>query len=91
MAFKRTAEQQGSKTDYSTYGTDRCNRSRAEAIQEVERECNVRMRCFDKWVADGRLGDVEATDRLERLISAWHYLCDTDEARKALCVHEANK
>lgn len=58
-----------------------CYRSRDEAAAELEREANVRFKCFDKWVAVGKLSQVDAQDRIERLISAWHYLRDTDEAR----------
>jgi hypothetical protein len=59
-----------------------CYRDIHQAIAEVERECNVRFKCFDRWVADGRLSEVDARDRLERLISAWHYLNNTEESRQ---------
>lgn len=61
-----------------------CHRSLAEAISEIEREANVRYKCFDKWVKDGKLSEVEARDRLERIISAWHFLSDSDSARAKL-------
>jgi len=67
-----------------------CYSTRAEAIAEVERECNVRFKCFDRWVKDGKLGEVEARDRLQRLISAWHFLSDTDEAREQLATEETS-
>lgn len=91
MQFKRTGQTTPTGQSFSSYDTETCYRSHAEALQEVERECNVRFRCFDKWVTDGRLGEVEARDRLERLISAWHYLADTDQARKKLVEREADK
>lgn len=45
-------------------------RSIDEAVSEVERELNVRMKCFDRWVSEGRLSYVDAKDRLERLMAA---------------------
>lgn len=42
-----------------------------EALDEVERELNVRSRCFPKWVADGRMCQTDAHDRLDRLASAY--------------------
>jgi hypothetical protein len=45
-----------------------------EALSEIEREIAVRQRCFDRWVADGKLSYVDARDRLRRLISAWHFV-----------------
>lgn len=51
-----------------------CNRTLEEAIAEVEREFNVRERCFPKWVADGRLTNIDAKDRLERLGAACYFL-----------------
>jgi hypothetical protein len=45
-------------------------RSLAEAISELEREFQVRERCYDRWVADGKLDLVSAKDRLERLAAA---------------------
>jgi hypothetical protein len=64
--------------------------TRDEALSEIEREVAVRLRCFDRWVADGKLSYVDARDRLRRLISAWHYAQDgvtssgdmTDAVRK---------
>jgi hypothetical protein len=37
-----------------------------EAMDEVERELNVRKRCFPKWIEDGRLSRTDARDRLAR-------------------------
>jgi hypothetical protein len=49
---------------------DVCNRTLEEAQSEVERECEVRRRCFDKWIGEGRISRIDANDRLERMISA---------------------
>jgi len=51
-----------------------CNRTLEEACSEVQREINVRRKCFDRWVAEGRITDTDARDRFERLTSSWHYL-----------------
>lgn len=34
---------------------------------ELLREWQVRLRCFDRWVSDGRLNQTDARDRLNRL------------------------
>ena len=49
-------------------------RSLEEALSECEREPAVRLRCYDRWVADGKLSGVDARDRTERLQAAVHYL-----------------
>jgi len=49
-------------------------RSLQEAIDEVQREFNVRERCFPKWVTEGRIAKSDATDRLERLAAALYFL-----------------
>jgi hypothetical protein len=49
-------------------------RNLVEAISEVKRELQVRLRCYDRWVEDGKLTDVDATDRYCRLQSALTYL-----------------
>lgn len=41
-----------------------------EAVDELERELNVRARCFPRWVADGRMSSTDAKDRYDRLWSA---------------------
>lgn len=41
-----------------------------EALDEVERELNVRSRCFPRWVQDGRVSRTDAKDRLDRLATA---------------------
>ena len=49
-------------------------RSIREALSEVHRELCVRERCFDRWVKDGKMTDVDAQDRFDRMASAKHYL-----------------
>jgi hypothetical protein len=56
-----------------------CNATMDEALSEIEREVAVRQRCFDRWVADGKLSYVDASDRLRRLIAAWHYVTRTGD------------
>lgn len=41
-----------------------------EAIAELEREMDVRARCFARWVKDGKMTKVDAVDRYERHLSA---------------------
>jgi len=48
--------------------------SKDEALSELQRECNVRKRCYDRWVQEGRLTAVDARDRLDRIIAAIHFL-----------------
>lgn len=45
-------------------------RSIEEATSEIERECNVRSRCFPRWIGEGRVNRIDAQDRLDRLASA---------------------
>jgi hypothetical protein len=54
-------------------------RSRTEALDELNRELNVRKRCFDRWIQDGRLSATDAVDRLERLATAIELLNATDK------------
>lgn len=58
------------------------SRSIDEALSEVEREAHIRLKCFDKWVGEGRLSWVDAFDRLERLLSAIKHLRDMQTANK---------
>ena len=55
-------------------GTARPRRSLEEACSELDREIKVRVRCYDRWVAEGKLSSVDARDRLERLQAALAYL-----------------
>lgn len=50
------------------------SRSLDEALAELEREAHVRIRCFDRWVAEGKVSQVDAWDRMERILSAVNYL-----------------
>ena len=58
------------------------HRSLEEALAEVEREIQVRLKCFDKWVGEGRLSFVDAFDRMERMLSAVKHLRDLQTLRK---------
>lgn len=49
-------------------------RTITEAISECRRELNVRQRCYERWIEDGKLDATDATDRLERLAAAVHHL-----------------
>lgn len=49
-------------------GWDKCTAQ--EAADECERELNVRLRCFPKWIDDGRLSKSDAKDRCRRLLKA---------------------
>jgi len=53
--------------------------TKEEALSELEREKNVRQRCYDRWVQEGRLTAVDARDRLDRLIAAIHFLNQPQE------------
>jgi hypothetical protein len=46
------------------------NRSLEEAVSELEREFQVRERCYERWIADGKLDLITAKDRMERLAAA---------------------
>jgi hypothetical protein len=52
------------------------SRSIDEAISECEREAHVRIRCYDRWISEGKVSRVDAWDRLERLLSAVKHLRD---------------
>lgn len=45
-----------------------------ECIDELERELLVRIRCYDRWVDDGRISRTDARDRMQRMASAWVHL-----------------
>jgi hypothetical protein len=55
-------------------------RSKQEAIDELNRELNVRIRCFPRWVEDGRVSPTDAQDRIDRLATAVTLLADAIEA-----------
>lgn len=41
-----------------------------EAVDELEREMNVRLRCFPRWITEGRVSRTDAQDRLDRIFTA---------------------
>jgi hypothetical protein len=49
-------------------------RSLDEALSEVSREMNVRIRCFPRWIEEKKMDKVEAQDRLDRLQLAQNLL-----------------
>jgi hypothetical protein len=51
-------------------------RSVQEALDELEREFNVRARCFPRWIQDGRVSRTDAQDRLDRLGSAIEWITE---------------
>lgn len=40
------------------------------ALGELQRELQVRERCYPRWVEEGKLSRIDAKDRLSRLIIA---------------------
>lgn len=61
-------------------------RSLQEAIDESQREFNVRERCFPKWVDEGRLTKSDARDRLERLAAACYFLSALSHGDLESCI-----
>lgn len=46
-----------------------------EAAQsEIERELHVRERCYDRWVAEGKISRIDAKDRMTRQNKAYDIL-----------------
>lgn len=45
---------------------ERSLRQVEEALAELEREYQVRERCFPKWISEGRISKIDARDRLQR-------------------------
>ncbi len=41
-----------------------------EAVDECQREMDLRTRCYPKWLGEGRISKTDARDRLARLESA---------------------
>lgn len=56
--------------DSSEYHGSGRERTLEEAIAEVDRELQVRKRCYSRWVDDGKMSSVDALDRFERLQTA---------------------
>lgn len=77
--------------EFANSDTQKCGSTRDEAIAEMEREANVRMKCYDRWVTEGKMSVEEARKRMSAIISAWHYLSDTDQARESLLSAQATK
>lgn len=67
-------------TDQSSKQT---RRSLEEAISEVDREIKVRIRCYDRWVSEGKLSRIDAVDRVERLQAALAFLNELDHGSGA--------
>lgn len=77
--------------EFANTSTAECSATLAEAVAEMEREANVRMKCYDRWVSEGKMSAEEARKRMAAIVSAWHYLSDTDQARNALLATQAQK
>jgi len=50
-----------------------------ECVDELEREFNLRSRCYIRWVAEGRMSNTDAQDRLDRQFSAIAHLRQCQE------------
>jgi hypothetical protein len=62
--------QQNTKAEDTEYAVGWDKRENIEALDEVVRECQVRARCFPRWVDEGRMSRSDAKDRLQRLLKA---------------------
>ena len=40
------------------------------ALGEIQRERQVRARCYGRWVEEGKMSRIDAKDRMERIIQA---------------------
>lgn len=65
------------------------NRRIDEALSELEREAHVRMRCYDRWIQEGKVSRVDAWDRLERLLSGIKHLREL-QTSQAMTEQEAS-
>lgn len=70
------------REEFRTWDTSKCTHDIDSAIAELEREANVRMKCYDRWVADGKMTREDATKRMGSLVSAWHFLQTCDAAKQ---------
>jgi len=61
-----------------------------EACSELERELNVRARCFPRWIAEGKVNRIDGQDRLDRLASALAFL-EREEVAALLTNKELDK
>jgi len=75
---------QGSLGRYATWDTTECAYTLDDARKEIERESNVRMKCYDRWVAEGKMTQTEADTRMGSLVAAWHFLADTEQGQEML-------
>ena len=70
-------------------------REPVEALDEAERELNVRARCFPRWVTEGKMSRTDARDRLDRLASVFKLLEKLlaadggDTVADVICAYEA--
>lgn len=58
-------------------------RTLQESVDELQRELQVRQRCFARWVTEGRLTRSDATDRYERLLTALNMLKEDQDRNTA--------
>lgn len=70
------------REEFRNWDTSKCSHDIAQATAELEREGNVRMKCYDRWVADGKMTPEEARLRMGSLVSAWHFLQTTHDAKQ---------
>lgn len=61
-----------------------------EALSELEREAQVRIRCYDRWINDGKVSRVDAWDRAERLLSSIKHLRDYADILSASHIQEGS-
>lgn len=61
-------------------------RTQTEALDELNRELQVRKRCFPRWIADGRVSETDAHDRIDRLATAIQMLhaMSSEDAKAAV-------
>jgi hypothetical protein len=63
------------RTPFATWTwSEHDGRDAEQAVTEIERELQVRQRCYDRWIAEGKLTHVDATDRQERLLAARKFI-----------------
>lgn len=55
-------------------------RSYTECVAELEREIQVRKRCFERWIAEGKIDRCTATDRFERLKGVLQFMAPKPES-----------
>lgn len=54
--------------------TTKTRRPLTEASDEIAREMNVRLKCYDRWVAEGKMTQTEAQERFDRMATAGCFL-----------------